>query len=211
MCTAPHRFTPAVGAMTRAGDHLDPARSEPHGGAGRGSPGSVRDLRPDRRLSDIRTDGVVISRIADTAVAMMIVGGRRTRSGSQWKLRAAMRPCGVPDRARVSRVADRTLPPAHVADGDPARNRPRDHGVVVRVRRDAGLVEDDDRETRGMLAPFLVGAFNLAVVARGWMTNRTPWIVLGVALGTLQLIGTSGTSSQHAHAAITFGGDGRRW
>jgi hypothetical protein len=61
-------------------------------------------------------------------------------------------------------------------------------------------------ETRGVLAPLLVGAINAGLVVWGWRTERTRLIAIGLALGGLQLIAL-GRTTDHAQEMITFGGD----
>jgi hypothetical protein len=62
-------------------------------------------------------------------------------------------------------------------------------------------------EARGTVTPLLFAALNLALVARGWMTQRTWMWVLGGVLGVLQIIGTMMISEDAAYEAFTFGGD----
>ncbi|MDB4953957.1 MAG: hypothetical protein JWO36_1526 [Myxococcales bacterium] len=69
-------------------------------------------------------------------------------------------------------------------------------------------------ETRGAFAVVLVAAFELYMIVRGYLAQRSedartvPWMWIGLAFGALQFYGTSVISAEHAHAAITFGGDG---
>ncbi len=62
-------------------------------------------------------------------------------------------------------------------------------------------------EARGVIAPVLVAAGNLALVVGGWRTQRWLLVALGVGLGLVQFVGTSEISITRAEMAITFGGD----
>jgi len=61
--------------------------------------------------------------------------------------------------------------------------------------------------SRGWLMPLLVGAGNAALLYVGWRRDRTLLLVAGLILGGLQLVLTT-TSTDDAHTAITFAGDG---
>jgi hypothetical protein len=62
-------------------------------------------------------------------------------------------------------------------------------------------------EDRSAFISLIVLALEGWLCVRGWMTQRLPWTLAGVALGALQFIGTVGVSVDRAHEAITFGGD----
>jgi hypothetical protein len=62
-------------------------------------------------------------------------------------------------------------------------------------------------ETRGVVAPVLIAAGNGGLVWLGLKFERRWLIVVGAALGLLQLGGLH-LDGEHAHALITFGGDG---
>jgi hypothetical protein len=61
-------------------------------------------------------------------------------------------------------------------------------------------------ESRGVVVPLLVAAFNAFVLWRGWTTQRMGLFGLGLALAVLQFLGTT-SSPDPASAAFTFGGD----
>jgi hypothetical protein len=62
-------------------------------------------------------------------------------------------------------------------------------------------------EGRSDAVMVVLGLGNIALIARGWMTQRNWLAAIGIVLGTLQLLGTGMTSTGTAHIAITFGGD----
>jgi len=63
-------------------------------------------------------------------------------------------------------------------------------------------------EARGVIVPLVLLAGEAALVYAGWITRRRALIAAGVVLALAQAAGTLGTGPHHAHAAITFGGDG---
>jgi hypothetical protein len=62
-------------------------------------------------------------------------------------------------------------------------------------------------EGRSDAVMVVLGLANIAMIVRGWMTQRNWLAAIGLVLGTLQLVGTGMTSTTTAHTAITFGGD----
>jgi hypothetical protein len=62
-------------------------------------------------------------------------------------------------------------------------------------------------ETRGVIIPLVVASMNVLVAWRGWATDRTWLLVLGLVLGALQLLGTGVIAPRTAQMTITFGGD----
>jgi hypothetical protein len=62
-------------------------------------------------------------------------------------------------------------------------------------------------ETRSTVIPLAILALEGWLVARAWIARHTGWLIVGLGLAVLQLIGTLGSSPRRAHEAITFGGD----
>ena len=128
--------------------------------------------------------------------------------GLEWKLRAAAVPA-----AFLIALAFHASPTGHFLQRTCLTMIPHELGHAISAwwfgfGALPGLWKTMIAETRGTLAPMLVAACNLGLIAIGWRARRTGWIVAGCVLGALQLIGTADTSSEHAHAAITFAGDG---
>lgn len=62
-------------------------------------------------------------------------------------------------------------------------------------------------ETRQPFISLIVLGLEGWLCVRGWMTQRTSWMVVGIGLAALQLAGTLGASVHRAQEAIVFGGD----
>jgi hypothetical protein len=62
-------------------------------------------------------------------------------------------------------------------------------------------------ETRSLIVPLALLALEGWICVRAWRTQRTAWMLAGLALAILQFVGTLGTSVRRAQEAITFGGD----
>jgi len=62
-------------------------------------------------------------------------------------------------------------------------------------------------ETRSTAVSLIVLAIAAWIAVRGWREQRTPWLVVGLALAAIQFVATIGTSVHHAQEAIVFGGD----
>ena len=63
-------------------------------------------------------------------------------------------------------------------------------------------------ETRGLVAPVVVGAIAVALVYFGWRAERIALWVTGLAVGAIAFAGNAMISTTTAHAMITFAGDG---
>lgn len=61
-------------------------------------------------------------------------------------------------------------------------------------------------ESRGLLVPLLVAAFNAFLLWRGWSKQQMSLFILGLALAVLQFLGTT-SAPDRAMAVFTFGGD----
>jgi hypothetical protein len=62
-------------------------------------------------------------------------------------------------------------------------------------------------EVRSTIAPVVIAGLELGLAYVGWRTERLWWVVIALALGVLQFVGTTARVDT-AQLAITFGGDG---
>ncbi len=71
-----------------------------------------------------------------------------------------------------------------------------------------GLWKTMTPETRSVIVPVIIAAAEVAAIFIGWTTRRWLLLAAGGVLAIAQIVGTLATGPHHAHAAVTFGGDG---
>ena len=127
--------------------------------------------------------------------------------GIEWKLRAWAIPAAL-----VLALGFNCWPTGHLLQRTFLSMIPHEVGHAVTgwwcgFAAIPGLWKTLIPETRGTIVPLVVAGLTIGLAYVGWRAERTIAIVIALALGALQLIGTT-SQLDTAHVAITFGGDG---